>query len=498
MMMVVKRICAVGLGMVGMAMWSSAAFAQDETSEPAHPKCEGRSMSGATTPAPADPYPLMAAGWGPEVGNGLLYSRWAEDWTGMRAAGKAPPLKAMPLGGDASLTLSSEIRLRGLALDNEQLRREDDYEQGLFRGIVGADLRYNAHLRVYAEIGTAQVTGRRSTASSRFQNDASIQQLFVEARTTAGSTLLGAMVGRQEFADGPRQLISLGEGPNLHRTWNGVRLYAHNRRIRVGAFDLRATRFDRGAFEEDIDHAERLQGMNASLVISPGEGPNTYLEPFWIHSEDPDFRAGDTTGLDDRDTYGARLWGRKGGFRFDWTLARQTGDYVDRDIDAWGLFTVQSLEVSEEGWKPRLTMQIDIASGGGAYEDGTLKGFNQLYSSTNYLGQGRFLSLSNLLFVSPGLSASPTPSTKLSIEYGFARRLDENDAVYAGGMRAYSGTQDVDGSEVGGLLRISGAWSANEHLTVLAGFEQLAAGDVLDRAGLPSGGYGYVSAAFRY
>ena len=57
-------------------------------------------MPGAATPAPADPYPLMAAGWGPEVGNGLLYSRWAEDWTGMRAAGKAPPLKAMPLGGD--------------------------------------------------------------------------------------------------------------------------------------------------------------------------------------------------------------------------------------------------------------------------------------------------------------------------------------------------------------------------------------------------------------
>jgi hypothetical protein len=28
----------------------------------------------ARMPTPSDPYPLNAAGWGPEVGNGLLFS----------------------------------------------------------------------------------------------------------------------------------------------------------------------------------------------------------------------------------------------------------------------------------------------------------------------------------------------------------------------------------------------------------------------------------------
>jgi hypothetical protein len=69
-------------------------------------------LSSKTAPIPADPYPLSAAGWGPELANGLLASRWAEDWTGMRAAGHAPPLKAMPIGNEASLTLSGEARLR--------------------------------------------------------------------------------------------------------------------------------------------------------------------------------------------------------------------------------------------------------------------------------------------------------------------------------------------------------------------------------------------------
>jgi hypothetical protein len=92
------------------------------------------------------------------------------------------------------------------------------------------------------------------------RSDASLQQLFVDARGHVGTTLLGAMVGRQEFADGPRQPVSLSDGPNVHRTWNSVRLYAHGRTRRFGAFGLRGTRHARGAFDEAVDRGERLRG----------------------------------------------------------------------------------------------------------------------------------------------------------------------------------------------------------------------------------------------
>lgn len=48
--------------------------------------------------------------------------------------------------------------------------------------MLGADLRFNAHLRAYGEIGTGQVDGRYSAVPANFQNDASLQQLFVDAR----------------------------------------------------------------------------------------------------------------------------------------------------------------------------------------------------------------------------------------------------------------------------------------------------------------------------
>ncbi len=454
---------------------------------------------GTDAPTPYDPYPLIAAGWGPQIENGLFVSRWAEGWAGMRLAGSAPPFKAMPLGGAAFLSLSAETRLRYDAYNNAQLNRGNDYQQELFRGVLGADLHLNPNFRIYGEIGTGQVSGRRSDASANFQNKASLQQLFVETRGYVGSMLVGAMIGRQEFADGPRQQLSLSDGPNMHRTWNGVRIYAHNERFRLGAFDLRATRQEAGYFDEGIGYAERLQGLNGSVIISSdAKGPSVYLDPFWIHSENPKFVSGGHTGLDDRDTFGARIWGRQGGLKFDWTLAYQSGEYGDRDIDAWGLFAVQSLMLSDKGWKPRLTSHIDVASGGGSYGTGTLGGFNQLYASSNYLGDGRLLSTSNLLLVAPGISFMPTPATNLAIEYGFARRLMEHVAVYGGGMRAYPGTQDVPGHEIGGLLRIAGTWSASEHLSVFFNYEHLKAGDVLQDAGLPSGSYLNLGMTFRF
>lgn len=494
------KIIAIGVSVIGLLFWANGAEAQGAVQvtpiQSASANFKGTTTPGTDLPTPAAPYPLNAAGWGPEAGNGEFFSRWAEDWTGMRTVGDAPSLKAIPLGGEAFLTLSAEARLRYEAYENAPPTGVSDLQQGLFRGTFGADLRFNPNFRVYGEIGTGQVSDDRSEAAANYQNDASLQQLFMDARGYVGSTLVGAMVGRQEFADGPRQLISLSDGPNMHRTWNGLRVYAHGERFRFGAFDLRATRLENRLFDEEINRDERLQGLNASLIVSPELG--IYLDPFCIHSENPNFASAGQTGLDNRDTYGVRFWGKRSGLSFDWTVACQTGESIGRDVEAWGLFAVQSLTLSDKGWKPRLTAHIDLASGGGAYGSGTVKRFNPLYSSSNYLGEGRFLSLSNLFQIAPGISVSPTATTNIAIEYGFARRLTDDDAAYAGGLRAYPGTQNVKGHEIGYLLRITGNWSVTENLTLSLDYEHLAAGEVLERAQLPSGSYGYVGATFRF
>ena len=461
-------------------------------------KCRGTVAPGTTTPTPADPYPLNAAGWGGEAGGGLFISRWVEDWTGLTAANAAPPMKAVPLGGSTSLTLSAEGRIRSEFFRHPQAGEHQSYDRSLFRGVTGADLRFDRGLRVYGELAVGQVGGYRAGMGANFQNDASLQQLFVEGRREIGSALVGAMIGRQEFADGPRQLVSLSDGPNIHRTWNGVRFYAHGERLRFGAFDFRATRLGSGAFDEGVNRAERLQGINLSLIVSKQGGPNTYFEPFWLRTENPSSRLGGRVGLDRRDTYGARLWGRGGNVRFDWTAVHQSGDFMGEPTKAWGLFAVQSAALSENGWKPRLTSRVDLASGGDVSSRRGLGGFNPLYASSSYLGEGQFLSLRNLALLAPGLSVAPTSTTNFSVEYGVAKRLTDRDAVYAGQLRPYAGTSEVRGHGAGALLRAGGSWNANQQLTLTASYERFWPGAVLEQVGAQDGNYGYLGMTFRY
>lgn len=485
--------------LLGLMVATSAVAVEPNNRNQPHTKCLGTSAPGAQVPTPADPYPLMAAGWGPELVNGRMASRWAEDWTGMAADQCTPELKAVALDHGASLTVSAELRVRKMSTQNKGLIEGADVDQAQLRAILGADLRLNSHLRFYGEVGIGQVDRDRASTPANFQNSIALQQLFADVRGEHGTLMFGAMLGRQEFSDGPRQLISLSDGPNLHRSWNGIRLYAYAPRYRIGGFELRSTRLGSGAFDEGIESDTILRGINASVIVSSGEGPNTYLDPFWYHTESPGLRLGTETGRDKRDTHGLRLWGRTGALRWDWTVARQTGRSVgDRGIDAWGLFAVQSLSLSEAGWKPRLTSHVDIASGDAAPQDARLQTFHPLYASSNYLGESQFLGLSNLLLVAPGLTLSPGRNTTLSFEYGHARRLATRDAAYAGGMRPYAGTQVVPGRHIGNLARLTTSWTPSDWWSWTLNLEHLATGRVLKTAGFRSGTQAQLTTTYRY
>lgn len=102
------------------------------------------------------------------------------------------------------------------------------------------------------------------------------------------------------------------------------------------------------------------------------------------------------------------------------------------------------------------------------------------------------------MLVAPGVSASPTPRTNLSIEYGFAWRINDKDAAYAGGMRAYTGTQNVSGHEIGNLFRLVGSLTLSKHMTVFFNYEHLNAGLVLNEAGLPSASYMAIGTTYRF
>jgi hypothetical protein len=447
------------------------------------------------------PYPSVASGWG-GFSDEFATSRWAEDWTALKAEGQAPPLKAMPLFGrdDINLTLSGELRIRDEMYDNGGLVRHDDYHNVELRAIVGADLHITDHFRFYGELGHATVWGhgdgytviyKGTTVSAGYQNAISVQQAFGEARTMIGSDLLvGVMAGRMEFSDGPRQLVSVSNGNSLHRTFNGFRTYLQTDRFRISVFRGYVTTLNTGGFDEHVDHGEELTAVNGSISLIPyGKEQSLFLDPLWFHTynvKDP----GAKSGLGHRDTYGTRLWGKRGALSFDWMAFRQTGDHLGRNVSAWAATLDTSVRLTTAWWRPRVGLRLDMSSGGGSYaKTGPIEAFSPVYQSSNYLGEGKLLGDSNLMLIAPTLVLTPAKPIRVTMEYDLVRRMSQDDAFYASGLKPYAGTQNVKGYEVGTYGRINVDYALTRNVGLELEGETLQAGHVLHRAGYGSGKY---------
>lgn len=430
--------------------------------------------------APHDPFPRAAAGWGPELGGGRMASRWAEE---------------LPDGAD--FALRGELRLRQAAWHDAPGRGAGDVAQGQLRAVAGADWRPLPGLRLYGELASGAVGEGGAGAPANFRNALSVQQLFLELRRPVGGTLAGLMAGRQEFADGPRQLLSLGDGANLHRGWNGLRGFLHARRWRLGAFAFRGTKLGAGVFDERTDPRTSLRGLNAGFVV--GESGEAFVEPFWFHTRQPAHRVAPVTGEDERDSLGLRAWGRRGAMKFDALLLRQSGRTVGaRPVSAWAASFGASVALSDDGWRPRLTSRVDLGSGGGAWGTGRVRTFHPLYASSSYVSEGQLLAMPNLLMLVPGVTLSPTPRTTLAFEWAHARRLASDDAVYATATRPYAGTQAVPGRHAADLLRLRAAWTPDPRLSLRLTVEHLRAGPVLRRAGHGDARFAYADLTLRY
>ncbi len=388
--------------------------------------------------------------------------------------------------GPLSFQLNAEARLRYEARD--ELTGGAPSRRLLTRGLVAASARNGIGVRGYGEIVMGEVSASRRTAAPNLRNAASLQQLWLGLPVLLGGHRAEAIIGRQEFDDGPRQLLSVSDGPNLHRTWNGARLALKERGVRWGAFAFRATELGRHGFDERVSRTESLSGITAGIALPRSLGLLN-LDPFWLRTA----KSGVTS-----DTVGARVWGQRGAWTCDVSAAVQSRRRGNRESEAWAVFASQSIALTKSGWKPRVGVRVDAASGGGADPTPAAGRFDPLYASSSYLGEGLFLSASNLFMVSPGFSFTPTAQTKVGVDYGFARRLDERDAVFAGQLRAYPGTNAVRGREIGGLFRATFNWNVNPRVGFGFDYEHLSRGEVLARAELSARRYAHGSVTLRY
>jgi len=451
--------------------------------------------------APRSPYPAEAAGLGPRTGPNTYMLRAGEDWSFL-ADPKAKrdrfsSLKYMPLDadGDAYLTLNADQRSRYAFSSRPGLNDGKDRHEFLIRTTVAADLHILPAFRIYGELASAQIFGRNENVHQPIQeNDLIIQQLFGEIRLPVAGGMARLAVGRQEYFDGPRFIISPRDNPNIHVSMNGARLSMDWRRFRFTAIDFTPTQQGDGWLDDAIGNGEMLRGVNSSFLVTDkpiaGRKAAIYFDPFYFHYENKARRIALISGEDRRENYGARLWGHVGTLSFDWTAIRQNGEFSGRAVKAHAFSTSQSIALGNGRTAPRLGFHADLASGGGNYSStGTVHAFNFLYNATIMFSDDNYIGAINMMDIAPTLSVPLAKNVTLSTEAGFYWRQKEGDAVYRGNAQPYVGTQLVAGKQVAHIYRATLNWAINPHVSVAGVVNYVDAGTVLRRAGYGDNSY---------
>jgi hypothetical protein len=429
-----------------------------------------------------------------------MYIRWAEDWSDKDTA---PAYKHISLGREVNsyLTLLAEHRTRLNYTAHPGLRQGTAQDQWLVRNVLGVDAHIGKNFRAFGEINNSFLFGDNpGNRSAQQENDAVVQQLFVAASGSGDSASYVVRLGRQEFMDGPPNIIHIRPAPDVYTSMDGLSLGMHWRRFRFNVFDFKTIELTNGGLGDSSRDGDSFRGVTMSFAairpIAPG-GDALYIDPFaWdLHRDDQ--RWGPKVADEQRRIYGARMWGTQGKSQFDASLIRQDGSFGSRQIDAWGFFSNASWALPG-AWKPRVGFHADYTSGGGAYTTGKMENFSFFYGSIPYFSWGNLIGPTNLTAFAPTLRMSPSQKVSAGLEYEVLRRSNEEDAVYTFLEGVYAGTQNVPGHDVGKMVRADVQWQVNPHLQTAIKAEYLDAGGVLKQAGYSNTFFVAIEAQVRF
>lgn len=394
--------------------------------------------------------------------------RYDEDYTCLRdRAARRGPFDAikyvpLPLGIEGHASFGGEARLR---YDYQQhpvwgQDRQDPHGAFLQRYLLHTDIHAGSRFRVFAQLRSALENGRAGEPSPVEEGELELQQSFADLELVQSALTL--RLGRQELQFGSERLVSMREGPNVRRRFDGVR-----GRLRAGGWDLNALAHfvaenETGVFEDGTDTDQALWGLYAvgPEMVVPGARVDLYYLGF--RDDLASYAAG--SGGETRHSLGTRLWGRGQGWDWNWEAIYQFGRFDGGPLSAWSLATDTGYTLEASAWAPRIGINANVASGDRDPDDDSLETFNPLFPRGTYFDELALLGPRNFVNVHPRLDLHPHPDVTLTGDVDFYWRLRREDGVYDPAGRLLRDGTGSKARYVSTLISGTAEWQAHRHL----------------------------------
>lgn len=395
------------------------------------------------------------------------------------------PRVRMQLGGDRRLReeMGDPTKLAG----GKPLR--DSYL--LERALLDADLHIGDNARIFVQLGYHDVQHRAGTPKSTDNDRTDIQQAFADFGGAIGSGRLSERFGRQEINFGAGRLVSVRDTSNVRRAFD-----ASNTSWSAGGWTISGLVGHPvlprpGAFDDIADHTQSLWGVYATST-------QRNLDLYFLDYENRAAKLDGLSGEECRQTFGVRAGARSGGWDGEVEAVGQSGSFDDREIRAFGIYTVAGYTLQHLPWRPRIGLRADALSGDRNPHDGTIGTFNPLYGSGTYFTQAGYNAAANLYDLYPSLRVSPASKFDFELGYDELWRYSTRDAFYQPPLTVlFAGNASRD-RHIGAQSQLSGNWRFSPQLQFSAALVHFTPGAFALAAGGRSANFVTTSAHLRF
>lgn len=344
---------------------------------------------------------------------------------------------------------------------------QDRHGVWLQRFALHGDWQWPQGWRAFAELHGAHENGRAGGPGPTDENQLELQNAFLEAPFPAAPGVEARLrVGRQEMQFGSARLVSVRDGPNVRRTFDGVRLLVRSDVWLVDAIAARPRDDQPGAFDDSTDDSRALWGLYATRWM--GADDERGLDVYYLGYQNDDAVFDQGRASERRHTLGVRFFGSRGSW--DWNVEPmvQFGRFGGDELRAWTIASETAYTWSEIAWRPRVVLSANIASGDRNSADPDLETFNPLFPRGNYFSEDATLGPQNFFNAHVFLTLRPTDTWALTADYDLFWRLSTDDAIYgpSGAVLRPSGTGDE--RFVATAFSFNSEWSVNRKLSFTA------------------------------
>jgi hypothetical protein len=412
------------------------------------------------------------------------------------------PIKFISLGSqkDQYLTLGGEVRQWYELFRNANWGVGPQDRDGylLQRVSTYADWHLGDGVRVFGQLASATELGRNGGPRPVDEDRLWVEEAFAEFKVPVFSdTQVAFRLGRQEFEFGSGRFVDVREGPNVRRAFDGFSSVVDGDSGRATAFIVQPVLNGPQVFDDPTDTRTTFWGVYATKLL-PSMSGGLDLYYLGINNHQATFDRG--TGDENRHTLGARAFGRRGDWDYDWELTYQAGSFAGLPISAYSFATDTGYTLKSVRFLPRVSLKAGATSGDGGSGSSHFGTFSPLFPSGIYFGQAA-ISLngpSNMLRLGVSLQGYLSESVQLGIDYDWFWRNSLYDGVYGLGVNLLRTGMESRERYIGSQLSASLVWHATRHVDLSVAYAYFAAGPFITESTTPGRDVQYTSALVKF